>query len=260
MRRHEKRPCQAGNVKRLMILLPVLNEAEGLEAVLRTIPVESIEERGWTSDIVIVDGNSTDLSREIGLAAGCDVLVQPNHGKGEAVRFGFNYAIKNKYDALVMFDADQTYDPYDMLAMLDEPYQGGVIVGNRLNSSMTNDAMSPTNWVGNHLLTWSAVLLYGLEIHDVCSGYWFFHRSALLRMNLNSIDFEIEAEMYAQCAISGIPLSNIPVSYGARLGQAKLGSLRDGSSILRKLLVRKLFPKPVEEELGQGKLAFYSNN
>jgi hypothetical protein len=79
-------------------------------------------------------------------------------------------------------------------------------------------------------------------------------------MNLNSIDFEIEAEMYAQCAISGIPLSNIPVSYGARLGEAKLGSLRDGSSILRKLLIRKLFPKPVEEELGQGKLAFYSNN
>ena len=109
MRRHEKRPCQAVNVKRLMILLPVLNEAEGLEAVLRTIPVESIEERGWTSDIVIVDGNSTDLSREIGLAAGCDVLVQPNHGKGEAVRFGFNYAIKNKYDALVMFDAAEPF-------------------------------------------------------------------------------------------------------------------------------------------------------
>ena len=146
-----------------MILLPVLNEAEGLEAVLGTIPVESLEERGWTSDIVIVDGNSTDTSREIGVAAGCNVLVQPNHGKGEAVRLGFNYAIKNKYDALVMFDADQTYDPIDMLAMLDEPDQGGVIVGNRLNSSMTNDAMSPTNWVGNHLLTWSAVLLHGLD-------------------------------------------------------------------------------------------------
>ena len=75
-------------------------------------------------------------------------------------------------------------------------------------------------------------------------------------MNLNSMDFEIEAEMYAQCAITGIPLANVPISYSARVGEAKLGSLRDGSSILRKLLVRKLFPLPVEEELGQGKLAF----
>ena len=79
-------------------------------------------------------------------------------------------------------------------------------------------------------------------------------------MNLNSMDFEIEAEMYAQCAITGIPLANIPISYSARIGEAKLGSLRDGSSILRKLLIRKLFPLPVEEELGQGKLAFESKN
>ena len=79
-------------------------------------------------------------------------------------------------------------------------------------------------------------------------------------MNLNSMEFEIEAEMYAQCAISEISLTNIPVSFGARVGEAKLGSLRDGSSILRKLLVRKLFPLPVEEELGKGKLAFESND
>ena len=138
-----------------------------------------------------------------------------------------------------MFDADQTYDPQDMLAMLEQLEEGNVIVGNRLNKSLSADAMSPMNWIGNHLLTWSAVLLHGVEIHDVCSGYWLFEREALLRMNLNSMDFEIEAEMYAQCAISGISLTNIPVSYSARVGEAKLGSLRDGSSILRKLLVRK---------------------
>ena len=243
-------------MNRLMVLLPVLNEAEGLETVLNAIPVEILRKKGWSPEIVIVDGKSTDSSQQIGLSAGCSVLVQPNHGKGEAVRLGFDYAIKNEYDALVMFDADQTYDPNDMLAMLDELKKGSVIVGNRLNSSMKNEAMSPINWIGNHLLTWSAVLLHGLEIHDVCSGYWIFHRDALLRMNLNSIDFEIEAEMYAQCAITGIPLSNVPIAYGARSGEAKLGSLRDGSSILRKLIVRKLFPQPVEEEFGQGKLSF----
>ena len=248
------------HVKRLMILLPVLNEAEGLDVILKTIPYETLEKKGWNSDVLIVDGKSTDESRQIGIDAGCNVIVQPSRGKGEAVRVGFDYAIRHSYDAVVMFDADQTYSPNDMLTMLEQLLPGHVVVGNRLNSLMTKDAMSPLNWIGNHILTWSAVVLHGLEIHDVCSGYWLFDRQALLRMNLNSMDFEIEAEMYAQCAISGIPLANIPVSYGARIGEAKLGSLRDGSSILRKLLVRKLFPLPVEEELGDGKLAFESNH
>lgn len=242
-----------------MILLPVLNEAEGLDVVLRTIPYEPLLEQGWHADVVIVDGNSIDESQRIGIDAGCTVLVQPSKGKGEAVRVGFDFAIKNGFDALVMFDADLTYDPMDMLPMLKQLKAGCVIVGNRLSHSLNVDAMSPVNWIGNHLLTWSAVVLHSTEIHDVCSGYWLFDRDALLQMNLNSMDFEIEAEMYAQCAISKIPLTNIPVSYNARVGEAKLGSLRDGSSILRKLLVRKLFPTPVEEELGKGKLSFETN-
>ena len=251
---------QESNVKRLMILLPVLNEAEGLRAVLGTIPHESLGEAGWHTDIVIVDGKSTDASPQVGTDAGCLVLVQPSKGKGEAVRFGFAYALRENYDAVIMFDADQTYNPMDMLRMLHRLEPGMVVVGNRLNNHLARDAMSPVNWIGNHLLTWSAVILHGLEIHDVCSGFWLFDREALLKMNLNSMDFEIEAEMYAQCAITGIPLANIPISYSARIGEAKLGSLRDGSSILRKLLIRKLFPLPVEEELGQGKLAFESKN
>ena len=255
----KNKPSHGWNVKRLMILLPVLNEAEGLDAVLRSIPHASLQEAGWDSEIIIVDGKSTDNSQQIGADAGCTVLIQPTTGKGEAVRLGFDYAIQHNFDALVMFDADQTYKPKDMLTMLGKLESGSVVVGNRLNQTLDADAMSPTNWIGNHLLTWSAVILHGLEIHDVCSGYWLFDRKALLRMNLNSMDFEIEAEMYAQCAITGIPITNVPISYGARLGEAKLGSLKDGSSILRKLLVRKLFPQPVEEELGKGKLAFESN-
>ena len=239
-----------------MILLPVLNEAEGLRAVLESIPHVSLEEEGWQSDIVIVDGKSTDSSQQIG----CVVLVQPSKGKGEAVRLGFTHALQHRYDAVIMFDADQTYNPLDMLKMLKKLESGMVVVGNRLSCQLANDAMSPVNWIGNHLLTWSAVILHGLEIHDVCSGFWLFDREALLQMNLNSMDFEIEAEMYAQCAITGISLTNVPISYSARVGEAKLGSLRDGSSILRKLLVRKLFPLPVEEELGQGKLAFEAND
>ena len=71
----KRKPLQERFVKRLMILLPVLNEAEGLDAVLKTIPYAPIKEAGWVSEIVVVDGKSTDASQQIGINAGCTVLV-----------------------------------------------------------------------------------------------------------------------------------------------------------------------------------------
>ena len=242
-----------------MILLPVLNEEDGLERVLHTIPHMQLKESGWSSSVVIIDGNSSDNSRKIGKESGCEVLVQPTKGKGEAIRVGFEYAIKNQFDAVVMFDADQTYHPEDMLKMLPQLESGQIIVGNRLTNQMHPHAMTTQNWIGNHLLTWSAVMLFGLEIHDVCSGYWIFDKEAIKKMNLNSMDFEIEAEMYAECAVANIQLRNYPIQYQPRIGQPKLGSIRDGSSILKKLIIRRLFPHPVDAELGRGKLSLQPN-
>jgi|TARA_B100001094_G_scaffold152391_1_gene147493 dolichol-phosphate mannosyltransferase len=242
-----------------MILLPVLNEEDGLERVLHTIPHMQLKESGWSSSVVIIDGNSSDNSRKIGKESGCEVLVQPTKGKGEAIRVGFEYAIKNQFDAVVMFDADQTYHPEDMLKMLPQLESGQIIVGNRLTNQMHPHAMTTQNWIGNHLLTWSAVMLFGLEIHDVCSGYWIFDKEAIKKMNLNSMDFEIEAEMYAECAVANIQLRNYPIRYQPRIGQPKLGSIRDGSSILKKLIIRRLFPHPVDAELGRGKLSLQPN-
>ena len=246
-------------MKDLMILLPVLNEEDGLERVLHTIPHMQLKESGWSSSVVIIDGNSSDNSRKIGKESGCEVLVQPTKGKGEAIRVGFEYAIKNQFDAVVMFDADQTYHPEDMLKMLPQLESGQIIVGNRLTNQMHPHAMTTQNWIGNHLLTWSAVMLFGLEIHDVCSGYWIFDKEAIKKMNLNSMDFEIEAEMYAECAVANIKLRNYPIQYQPRIGQPKLGSIRDGSSILKKLIIRRLFPHPVDAELGRGKLSLQPN-
>ena len=246
-------------MKDLMILLPVLNEEDGLERVLHTIPHMQLKESGWSSSVVIIDGNSSDNSRKIGKESGCEVLVQPTKGKGEAIRVGFEYAIKNQFDAVVMFDADQTYHPEDMLKMLPQLESGQIIVGNRLTNQMHPHAMTTQNWIGNHLLTWSAVMLFGLEIHDVCSGYWIFDKEAIKKMNLNSMDFEIEAEMYAECAVANIQLRNYPIRYQPRIGQPKLGSIRDGSSILKKLIIRRLFPHPVDAELGRGKLSLHPN-
>ncbi len=66
--------------------------------------------------------------------------------------------------------------------------------------------------------------------------------------------FEIEAEMYTSCALEELELAHIPIRYSRRLGEAKLGSIRDGWNILRKLLVRRIFKTPPRSKVGQGNL------
>ena len=71
---------------------------------------------------------------------------------------------------------------------------------------------------------------------------------ALSKLELNSMRFEIEAEMFCSSTKNGLRIASVPVSYNKREGEAKLGSISDGARILRKLLVRRLFPVPVESK------------
>lgn len=73
-------------------------------------------------------------------------------------------------------------------------------------------------------------------------------------LNLNSMRFEIEAEMYTSCALEELEMTHIPIRYSSRLGEAKLGSVKDGWNILRKLMVRRIFKTPPQATPGEGNL------
>ena len=139
--------------------------------------------------------------------------------------------------------------------MLKALEKADVAVGDRLKGAMDPDAMTRVNYFGNHLLTWSAVALYGVPMPDLCTGYWAFNRRSIQALKLNSMRFEIEAEMYTSCVLEHLEIAQIPIRYSKRLGEAKLGSVKDGWNILRKLLVRRIFKTPPHSVEGEGNLS-----
>lgn len=241
-------------MKRVMVLLPTLDEAEGLALVLPRIPVEQLSKKGWELEILVVDGGSQDGTKEIAQQFGCHFIPQQGKGKGAAMRLGFLRFLKSKCDALVMFDADGTYHPEEIPKLLSKLHDYDVVIGDRLGGSIDPDAMNRTNYFGNHMLTWIAVALFGVPINDLCSGYWAFSRRTISELKLNSMRFEIEAEMYTSCAVENLEIAHVPIRYSKRLGDAKLGSVKDGWNIFRKLLVRRIFSTPHESRLGEGNL------
>ena len=233
---------------KLFIMLPTLDEEKAIENVISRIPVEELEQIGFDVTTTIVDGGSKDNTVEIAKEMGCEVIKQWGEGKGVAIRQCFKKFLDNNFDYLVMLDSDGTYAPEEITKVATSIPKNGVVIGDRLRGDLNPDAMTSTNWIGNHLLTWLAVALHGKPINDLCSGFWGFSRVAINRLELNSMNFEIEAEMYTSCAHRNIPIRHIPISYSKRVGEAKLGSIKDGTSIARKLIIRKFFPTPYEEK------------
>lgn len=242
-------------MNKLLILLPTLDEERGLNKIAKRIPLEQIKNLGWNSEVLVVDGNSSDGTERIALDSGFKFIKQIGYGKGAGIRTGFNYALKNKFDAVVMLDADATYSPEDIPKLISKLGDYDIVTGDRLRGDLANDAMSTVNFFGNHVLTWIACNLFTEEVGDLCTGYWAFTNDALSKLELNSMRFEIEAEMFCSSTKNGLRIASVPISYGKREGEAKLGSISDGARILRKLLVRRLFPVPVESKVDNDKLA-----
>lgn len=234
---------------RITVLLPTLNEERALPIVGDAIPMEALRDAGHKVRVVVVDGRSTDRTQELALERGYEVLVQTGpKGKGFGMRQAFQYFLDVGDDYLVMLDADGTYDPVDIprvVKKIEQDYD--VVIGTRLRGQIDDGAMSRLNYVGNHVLTWLAVVLYRKNLSDLCTGYWGFTRQVVEEMRLNSVSFEIEAEMYTACAHNGFRFGEIPIHYANRIGEPKLGSIHDGARILRKLLVRRVVRQPIHD-------------
>ena len=229
-------------------MLPTLDEEKALPEIYNRIPFEELKSKGYSSRVVIVDGGSRDNTLEIAKELGCEIIEQWGEGKGIGIRQGFEKFLELGDDELVMLDCDGTYHPEEIVRLVASIPKSGITIGDRLRGNLEPDAMTSTNWIGNQLLTWLAVALHGKPINDLCSGFWAFSRESLMKLQLNSMRFEIEAEMYTSCAHLDIPIRHIPITYSKRVGEAKLGSIKDGTSIARKLIIRRIFPTPHEEK------------
>jgi dolichol-phosphate mannosyltransferase len=221
----------------VVVVIPALNEASTIGAVLDEIPVDELSARGYRTRVLVVDNGSTDGTADIALRRKADVIVEPQRGKGMAVRRAFQEA---GGDYVFMLDGDATYPAAHITEMVDVLAKGcDVVTGSRLEGKRAPGSISPLNVVGNYLLTWLACLLYGRRTSDLCTGYWGFRSAVLPHLQLRSRGFNLEAELFAEVVRNGLTLEEVPINYRRRPTPTKLRSLRDGMRIARTLLTKR---------------------
>jgi len=234
----------------ILIILPTLNEEQTIGQVIDEIPRSSLEGAGYKVRLLVVDGDSTDRTREIAAEKGAGIIIERRRGKGIAVSKALSPV---EADFIFMLDADYTYPAGyipDMLKLLEGHH---AVIGSRMRGRREKGAMSRLNLVGNYLLSLIATVFYGKKISDVCSGFWGFRGEVVKNLHLRASAFDLEAEIFSQLARRGYSIAEIPVDYRRRLSPPKLRSLRDGTRIGWALITRRFRRLDKPGEKGRGR-------
>jgi glycosyltransferase involved in cell wall biosynthesis len=228
---------QQGDRPDVTVIIPTINEEAGIGLVLDSIP----KTPGLTIEVLVVDTDSKDRTKQIARDKGARVLNESRRGYGRAYKTGFENALG---DIIVTLDADCTYPAEEIPALVkllrDEKLD--FMTGDRL-TRMEEGAMSSKHKFGNWVLSTTMNLFFGTGLKDSQSGMWVFRRSILEKLELTSDGMPLSEEIKIEAVRKGFRVKEVPIVYRPRKGEVKLQSWSDGSKNLR-FLFRKKFLKP----------------
>ena len=212
------------------VVIPALNEEQNLPRVLSQLPED-------VSEILVVDGFSTDRTIAVARETVPDVRIveQKGRGKGNALQAGFAAC---KGDVVVMLDADGSMKPSEIPSFVEELQAGAEFVkGSRFLPDGGSDDLTPLRKVGNFGLRTVFNVLYGAKHTDLCYGFAAFWRRCLPNLAFDHDGFEVETVLCIRAAQAALRVKEIP-SYelNRNFGASNLHTFRDGFRILRVLL------------------------
>lgn len=212
------------------LVIPVKNEARNIAWVLEQIGDD-------ISEVILVDGNSTDATLITARSCRPDIKIVPQEGtgKGSALRTGFLAA---SGDVIVMMDADGSMAPAEITHYLHFLANGfDFVKGSRFIPGGGSLDITAFRRLGNRFLLSVFNSLYRTDLTDLCYGFCAFHRSYLELLALSATGFEIEAEMVVRSMQAGLRIAEVPsLELPRRAGNSNLHSIRDGIRVLRTVL------------------------
>jgi len=195
---------------KLIVQIPVLNEAESIARVLADIPrtIPGIV----TVEVLIIDDGCTDDTITVALAHGADHVVRHTSRKGLATAYqtGIDTALRLGADIIVNTDGDNQYPGHE-IPRLVAPILAGqadLVIGDRQIES--NVHFSPfkkaLQALGSSVVRWAS----GTNVPDTVSGFRALSREAALRTFVTS-DFSYTVENIIQAGKRRLTICTVPI-------------------------------------------------
>lgn len=228
---------------RIVTVIPVLDEREKIGLVIRRVPA------GVVDDVIVVDDGSSDGSQQVARDAGAHV-VELGHtmGVGAALRTGYEYALAEGYDVVVVLAGNNKDSPEEIPGLLDPIADGDadLVQGSRwLAPSGDFGEMPLYRRIATRVHPALFNLIARTRMTDTTNGFRAI-RVSLLRDPRLVLDqswlnnYELEVYLLYKATTLGYGVVEIPVTkrYPPKsLGQTKMKPITGWWSILRPLIL-----------------------
>jgi len=208
-------PDNAG--REVTIIIPAFNEAGHVAREIEAVR-STLEETGWTYEILLIDDGSTDGTAEAAAVTGVRVLRRTrNLGYGASLKLGTAHA---RYGWILITDADGTYPVESIPDLLTAAPESDMVVGARVGKSVQVPfARRPAKW----FLRVLASYLAGESLPDLNSGLRLMRKSLIERyLHLLPQGFSFTTTITLAASCNGHAVTYVPINYNARLGKSKI--------------------------------------
>jgi len=164
----------------LLIIIPAYNEGENLINLLKKI--ESIN-HNW--NIIIIDDSENLITRNLIN----DYENKKVHyikrdikmGRGNAVRYGFQYSLNNNFDYTLEMDADLSHNPDEINFLLKKivKSKSDLVIGSRYLKESKIIGWPLKRRIFSKLSNFFARCLFGFGITDYTNGFRIYNTNAV---------------------------------------------------------------------------------
>ena len=209
-------------------IIPVYNENSTVNQLLNSVYNKDISHLGLKKEIIIIESNSTDGTREsvqkfAEIHNDVKIILEDRpRGKGHAVRNGFNAATG---DFIAIQDGDLEYDinDYDKLLLPLVNYREAFVLGSRHTGDWHmrkfgrgENGIAMLMNMGQIFFTGLINIGCGVKLKDPFTMYKLFRRECLHGLKFDGNRFEIDWEILIKLIRKGFIPFEIPVNYLSR--------------------------------------------
>jgi dolichol-phosphate mannosyltransferase len=219
-----------GTVDKVVVVIPTYNERESINKA-----IDLVLGLPRQADVLVVDDGSPDGTAGVVRARpefNKRIFLLEGKGKaglGTAYRRGFQWAVKNGYQAAVEMDADLSHDPADIPKLLEALEQGAhLAVGSRYLGGI-----SVLNWPQSRLFIstfggFYVRTLTALPMSDPTSGFKAIRVDVLRDLDWQKVQAEgyaFQIELHHTAWKQGFTIREVPIVFTERReGDSKMST------------------------------------
>jgi glycosyltransferase involved in cell wall biosynthesis len=222
----------------LTIIIPCKNESKNLEFIIPKL-------KEYSNEIIVVDANSNDGSKEICELHSITYLKDNNLGKGDAQRIGANHSSR---EYIIFFDADGSHDENDIPKIYDNIKKSNVdlvICSRKTGGSF--DLTANISWsgfvraVGCDFLSLLLNKIHKTELSDVLYSLKAIQKEKFLNLKTTENHFGIELDIILKSIKKNYQIVEVPSREKKRVhGYSKLKTIT-GIYFIYQILRSKIY-------------------